>query len=116
MIQGRPSAKFLGAIFHVRHIGNADRRAPARSHDDVAELVGRGNTAERAQIQFLRARDHSAAGSFNIFPLQRVAHVQHREIVSSQLLGVEQDSHLSSLAAIQLDAAHSIHGLDRAPD
>ena len=89
--------------------------AAAGADDDFAELIGRSDASEGAQSQFLRASDHAAAGRFDVFALQRIAHIEHGEIVRGEFLRVEQHANLPRLPAIQIDAADAIHGLDGAP-
>src|SRR5580698_2102912 len=115
-IERGPSAKLFRAIFDLSYIPNADLRAAPRSNDDFAELIGRGDAAERAEAELLRACNHAAAGSLDIFPLERIAHVDNREIVGGQFLGVEKDADLAGLATVQLNAAHAVDGLDGAAD
>ena len=83
------------------------------SDDDLAELVGGRHATERAQPQFLGARDHSPARGLDILALQGVPHVEHSEVVRCELLRVEQHSDLTCLPAIQVHTADTIHRLNR---
>ncbi len=45
----RPSAQLLRAVFHLRNIANADQGATADADDNVAELLGGRDAAQRSQ-------------------------------------------------------------------
>ena len=110
----RPSAQFLGAILDSRHIADAHGRASARPEHDLAELLRGSHPPQSAQPQFLRAGDHAPARRFNVFALQRLAHVQDREVVSGELLRVQEDANLPLLPSVKLDTADSVHRLNDA--
>src|SRR2546422_2518546 len=92
------------------------RRAPARTDDDLAELLRRGHAPERAKPQFLRARNHAPAWRFDVLALQSRTHVKDSKIVSGELLGVQQNSDLPALPTVEIDAADSVHGLNDTTD
>src|SRR6266568_4041940 len=96
-----PGAKFLRSVFHLSNVPHAHRSAAARANYDFAELFRGSHAAQRAQAQFLRAGNHAAAGSLDVLPLQGCAHVQHGNIVRSQLLRIEQNADLPALPAVQ---------------
>ena len=100
----------------MRHIADAYRRAPARTDDDLAELLRRGDAPERAKPQFLRAGNHAPAWRFDVLALQSRTHVKDSKIVSGELLDIQQNSNLPGLAAVQIDAANSVHGLNDPTD
>ena len=112
--EGRPGAQLGRAVFDLRHVADAHRRAAARADDDFAELLGGSDAPEGAQAQFLRAGNHAAAGRFDIFACEGVAHIKHREVVRGQFLRVEQNANLALLPAVELDAADAVDRLDRA--
>ena len=47
-IESGPGAEFLGAIFDLSDVADADLRAAACADDDFAELFGGSNAAEGA--------------------------------------------------------------------
>ena len=44
-----------------------------------------------------------------------LAHIEHGEIVGSQLLRIQQYANLPRLAALQIDATHAVDRLNRPP-
>src|SRR5260221_1252492 len=114
VIQRRPGAEFLGSIFYLRDIADADLSTPASTDSDLPELLGGCNASHRSKSQFLPAGDHAPTRAFDVFPLQRRAHTQDGETMRGQLLRVQQDANLPPLSAVQLDAANSVHGLNSA--
>ena len=103
------------AIFDLGDVADPNRNSASRADDDLTELIGGGDAAQSAEAQFLRAGDHAAARRFDVFALQRFAHIEDGEIVRSELLRVEQHADLPLLPAVQVNAADSIHGLNGAP-
>ncbi len=80
----------MRAVFDLGNVADADLRAAARADDDFAKLIGGGDAAESAKAEFLRASDHAAAGSFDVFALEGVAHIEDGEIVGGEFLRVEE--------------------------
>ena len=115
-IERGPGAQLLRAVFDLSDVADADLRAAARADDDFAELFGGSDAAEGAEAELLRAGDHAAAGSFDVFALEGVAHVEDGEIVRGEFLRVEENANLARLAAVELDAANAIDRLDGAAD
>src|SRR6266478_373048 len=112
----RPRAQFLCAVFDLRHIADTHRRATARTDDDFAELLRRGDAPERAKAKFLRAGDHAPAWRFDVLALQSGAHIEDSKIVGGELLRIQQHTNLPALPAVEIDTADSVHGLDGAAD
>jgi hypothetical protein len=98
-------------------VAQTDRR-PARGgrHDDVRELLGRFEPAQRAQRQLGVPLLDVAARHLDVLGHDRVAHAVHGEAVRVQLLDVEDHLDLARLAARDGDLADAVHGFDRAPD
>src|SRR5262249_123554 len=110
----RPGAELLRAIFDLRNIAHAYRNSSPCSDYDVAELIGRSNTPQRSQAQFLRPGNHATARCLDIFSLQRIAHVEDREVMGGKLLRIEQDANLPLLAAAEVNAANAVNRLQGA--
>ena len=113
--QRGPGAKLLRSVFHLSNVPHAHGRSTACANHDFAELFRGRDAPQSPQAQLHRAGNHAPAGSFDIFPLQGFAHVQHRKIVCGQLLRIEQNAYLPRLPAIQVHAPHAVHGLDGTP-
>src|SRR5580658_601646 len=71
--EGRPGAKLLRAVFDLGDVADANLCAATRAEDDFAKLFGGGDAAESAEAKLLRAGDHAAAGSFDVFALEGIA-------------------------------------------
>ena len=63
--------------------------------DDVVELVGGVDAAERAQPDLPLALLERAAGNLDVLLLDRVAHLVDRQAVRVQLLDVDDDVNLA---------------------
>ncbi len=65
----------LNCVLGVAHVGNPHRRAVDGRDDDVVELVGRVDASERTQTDFPFSLLDRAAWDFDVFFLNRVAHL-----------------------------------------
>ena len=106
----------LEGVLRVADVGDANRRAVPRRDDDVVEVPGRVDAAERAQQQLALALLDRAAGNLDVLGDDRVAHLGHRQPVRVQLLDVDDDVDLAGAAAGEADLADAVDRLDDAGD
>ena len=108
----RPREAVLG-IADVRHF---HRRAAHRRDDDVVELVGGVNAAERPQQDFGFALLDRAARHLDVLALDRVAHLRDREPVGIQFLEVDHDVDFARATASERHFSDAVDRLDAALD
>ena len=106
----------LEAVFRVADVRDANRRAVPRRHDDVVEVRGGIDPAERAQQQLALALLDRAARDLDVLGDESVAHLAHRQLVRVQLLDVDDDVDLARAAAGEADLADAVDRLDDARD
>ena len=105
---GRP----LEAVLRMADVRHADRRAVPGRDDDVVEVRGGVDAAERAQQQLALALLDRAAWDLDVLGDERVAHLGHRQAVRVQLLDVDDDVDFARAAAGEADFADAVDGLD----
>ena len=100
-------------VFGVADVRHADRRAVHRRDDDVVELVGRVDAAQRPQQELGLALFDRAAGNLDVLATHRVADLLDRQPVGVQLLDVDDDVDFAGAAAAEIDLADAVDRLDR---
>ena len=113
----RPGAQF-GAPSSTWATSRTRTGVPPRvPMHDFAELSAEVTRPKVRKPKFLGTGDHAAARRLDVFALQRVAHIQHGEVVGGEFLRVEQNANLARLPAVQVHAAHAVDasGLRAAP-
>ena len=72
------------------NVAYLDRRAGDAGNDDVVELAGRVDAAERTKADFPLALFERTAGDFDVLALDRVTNLVDRQTVGVQLLDVDE--------------------------
>ena len=90
-VQARERALLLGAVLGAADVADANRRAVARRDDEVVELLGVGEAADRAQRALVDVGGDVAAGQVRVLLLQRGAHFGDRQLVGREAIGFDPD-------------------------
>ena len=77
-----------GANGDLGNVANQNGRAVARSHHDVADVIGRSQQANTANGVLLHALSHVAATRVGVTAPQRVQQVLKRQLVGAQLVQI----------------------------
>ena len=113
-VQPHRLARALGGVLGVADVRDADRRAVHGRDDDVVELLGGVDAAQRAQQDLRLALFDGAARHLDVLGGDGVADLLDRQAVAVQLLDVDDDVDLAGAAAAEVDLADAVDGLDGA--
>ena len=106
----------LEAVLGITDVRHANRRAVLRRDDDVVEVVGGVDAAERPQQELAFALLYRTARDFDVLGDDRVAHLRQRQSVRIQLLDVDDDVNLTGAAARDRHLTDAVGRLNRPRD
>ncbi len=112
-VQPREGTRLLGAVLGVADVADANRRPVPRRDDEFVELLGLGETADRAQRPLGDRGGDVAAREVGVLLLQRRPHLADRHLVRRQTVGLDPDVDRAQQAADDGDFADARGPLER---